>query len=337
MKKRIFSLLLTGVLATSMVAAATMGASAIVNEDGTYTPGDNVEETNRYYFAMPQTWESSYSTTAGVYWWTGTDACGALDGTGGTLQWPGYKAYEDETIENLFYIDCPTNVGQVVWNNYVDGGLDKDAPIYTIATQSNDAPTEFYSDGDTDLYDSDFFEAMQESYDGDQAALGTFADNFFDDAEYGLSFNMNNMIFVIDPALTSETVDGKLTYVGEWYFYLGDGEYGSYPTKEDSQEKGVYGTVADAVGAQDIPATSAPADSNDPAGTTAPVVVPDPDNNNATSGTEAATTANKTSTSDTASNNNSAVQTGAVSLAVVLLVILSAVSGVVVLTRKKFD
>lgn len=333
MKKRIFSLLLTGALATSMIAAATMGASAIVNADGTYTPGDNVEATNRYYFAMPDTWYSEYSNTAGVYWWTGTDACGAVDGTGGSLAWPGYKATTEGTVDNLYYVDCPTDVGQVVWNNYVDGGTDTTAPIYTIATQANDAPTEFYSDGDSDLYDTDFFTAMEESYNGDMAALGTFADNFFEDYEYGFSFNMNNMIFIIDQTKTSVTFEGKMTYVGDWYFYYGDGTYGTYPTKEDAQAKGVYGTIAEVVAPLEQGTATGDQATTTPGGSDG-TVVPDPDNSDATSGT---TPADKASTSDTANKDNTAVQTGAASLAVVLLVILSAVSGAVVLTRKKFD
>lgn len=244
--KKATSVLLSALLAFSMTAVAFESVSAVVDENGCYAPGDNVEDTRRYYFAMPNSWLNEYTDTAGVYWWSGTDACGAIDGTGGSVTWPGYKA-QKSSVNNVYYIDCPKNVPTIIWNNYLDGGQDKEDPKYLEAMQAADTHAEYYSDGDSDLYDSYWFEEMEESFNGDKAALGDFADNFFIEEEYGFgfSFNFDNMIYVLDPDKTSENWEGKKTYVGEWYFYFGDGEYGTYPTREESVAKGLFGRVDD--------------------------------------------------------------------------------------------
>ena len=237
MSKKIISLLLAVMLTVSMVAVAAVSVSAKTDEQGRYTPSEGVESTNRYYFAMPQYWYSEYTDTAGIYWWEGSDACGAVDGSGGTTAWPGYKPQISD-VKDVYYVDCPTDVSVIIWNNFVNGGEDPSQDIYSIAAQSQNASCEYYSDGDSDLYPTEFFEEMQKSYDGDKAALGNFADNFFDNADYGLSFTMDNMIFVIDPSQTTEGFNGKMNYVGDWYFYYGDGEFGTYPTKEAAAAAG---------------------------------------------------------------------------------------------------
>lgn len=335
MKKRILSVILAAVLTGSMAAISAISASAILEPTGEYTPGEGIE-TNRYYFYMPQEWYNEHTTSAGMYWWSGTDACGAVDGSGGDLKWPGYKAWASEDVEGLFYMDVPTDVPNVIWNNYVDGGEDTTLPIYTLAVQTVDILCEYYSEGDTELYDNlddgNFFANAEESLLGDKAMLGDFADNFFIEEEegFGISFTMDNMIYIVDPSLTVENpLNGKLTYGGEWHFYYGDGTYGPYPTKEASEEAGLLGDI------------TVPVEVNTPdeAPTTAPVTPSDKETVPAP-GQDATSAVGGTSTSDTPNNNkgdNTAIQTGAVSLAVVLLVILSAVSGVAVFTRKKFD
>lgn len=251
--KKITSLILAVLLVCSVTVVSFESVSAVIDANGCYAPGDNVEETYRYYFAMPDDWYNSNTDTAGIYWWSGMDACGAIDGTGGDVTWPGYKAQRGD-IENLYYFDCPTDVPAIVWNNYVNGGLDENAPIYSAAKQARDAVVEGYCDGDSDLYTTEWFEEMYESFKGDKAKLGDFADNFFYDVEIfgeesfeSFTFNMDNMIFVIDPSLTSETFEGKMTYVGEWYFYYGNGEYGIYPTKSGAQSEGVLRNIDEVV------------------------------------------------------------------------------------------
>ena len=345
MKKKLVSLLLAGSMVASMGILATVSASAALDENGAYVPSEGLEcGTNRYYFALPKQWESEFSTTAGVYWWSGSDAGSAVDGSGGSFKWPGYKAQLGDYASDsytLYYIDCPTDVPQLIWNNYVDGGEDPDAPIYSTAKQSNDAASEFYSDGDSELYPTEFYEAMEESYNGDKAALGEFADNFFYDEEYGLGFcfNMDNMIFIVPGEPNGvNALNGKPTYNGDWYFYYGDGEYGTYPTKEDAIEKGEYGTLAVA------PATKDEATKDET--TTDPTTPSTPGNGNNGDNTEATTvgqpstdptsSVNGSSTSDTANNSNGTVQTGEANYAFIALLALVAASGVAIVARKKF-
>ena len=230
MSKKIISLLLTLMLTVSMVAVAAVSVSAEVDDQGRYTPSEGVP-TNRYYFYMPSDWYNDCAFDAGIYWWLGSDAPSA---------WPGYGAQNADATQ-VYYCDVPEDSSTIIWNNGFDGGNDATDPDYAKAIQTVDIASQFYSDGDSDIYDSEFFAEMEASYNGDKAALGSFADNFFYDEEYGLgfSFNYDNMIYVINPNMVSENpLSGKITSGGEWYFYYGNGEYGKYPTKEESVEKG---------------------------------------------------------------------------------------------------
>ena len=333
MKKKLVSLLLAGSVVASMAAIASVSASAIIDSNGCYAPGDNVTcGTHRYYFALPNTWLSEYSDTAGAYWYNGTDACNAVSGTGNDVKWPGYKAQRDEyksSSYGLYYVDCPTDVPQIIWNNYTDGGEDKEAPIYLTAKQSNDANTEFYVADDSDLYDQDWFDEMEESFNGDKAKLGDFADNFFNDEVYDLGFalNFDNMIFVVPAEPNGENFQGKPTYNGDWYFYYGNGEYGTYPTKEEAEEKGTLLSLEN-VATPEEPTPTNPG-STDP---TDPGKKPGQPSTDPASATKPASTDTPTSTV-----SGGAVQTGEATYAVILLVVLAAVSGVVVFTRKKYN
>lgn len=352
MKKKLLSLVLAGSVAASMAAIAATSASALIDPDGSYTPGEGIE-TKRVYFTMPDSWKNSYTNSAGCYWWAGTDACGAIDGSGGSLAWPGYKAkydasLEDKGVKTLYYLDIPDDVPTVVWNNYLDGGMDESAPQYTAATQCKDSACEYLSEGDVDIYDDQdgFWEEMEDSFNGDKAALGSFADNFFE-SEYGIAFTMDNMIWVPDLTHTDTSVSGKITYYGDWYFYYGDGTYGTYPTKEAAQEKGTVGDLAASetpTQPTTVPATTSPsttvAPTTDPATSAATdpsasaiATTPTSSNNDATSAVGA-----KASTADTAkstTSDNGSVKTGAASLAVILLVVLSGAGSVVYFTRRR--
>ena len=331
MKKKLLSLILAGSVVASMAAIATTSASALIDKDGTYTPGEGIK-TKRVYFTMPDSWKNSFSSVAGCYWWGGTDACGAIDGSGGSLAWPGYKAkydasLEEQGVKTLYYLDIPDDVPTVVWNNYIDGGMDETAPQYTAATQCIDSKCEYMSEGDSETYDDqeDFWTEMEDSFNGDKAALGSFADNFFE-SEYGIAFTMNNMIWVPDLKNTSTSVSGKVTYSGDWYFYYGDGTYGTYPTKEAAQAKGTVGDLTVAPATPDEPITT------DPVVTTAPTTTTPGEPS-----TDATSAVNKSTSDTTKSSDNTSIKTGAASLAVVLLVVLSGVATVAYFTRKKYD
>lgn len=254
MSKKIISLLLTLMLTVSMVAVAAVSVSAEVDEQGRYTPSEGIE-TNRYYFYMPSDWYNDCAFDAGIYWWLGSDAPAA---------WPGYGAQNGDA-DQVYYCDVPVNSTTIIWNNGYDGGEDSTDPNYAKAIQTVDVASQFYSDGDTDTYDSDWFAEMEASFNGDKATLGTFADNFFYDEEYGLgfSFDFDNMIYVINPDMISENpLNGKITSGGDWYFYYGNGEYGTYPTKEEAAEKGALYT-SDYQPAKDKPATEPVTDATD--------------------------------------------------------------------------
>ena len=74
MSKKIISIVLAVMLMVSMISVAMVSASAEVDANGRYAAAEDVD-TNRYFFYMPDDWYNEYTSTAGVYWWDGTDAC----------------------------------------------------------------------------------------------------------------------------------------------------------------------------------------------------------------------------------------------------------------------
>ena len=171
--------------------------------------GEKVE-TNRYYFLMPngengdlsdneyntftsesnyaQSWYNEYTDTAGIYWWDS----GVFD----PLQWAGYLM-DKADADSVFYADVPQEVTTIIFNNAVDGGMDKEDPLYYLAHQTINVPCEYYDPGESDNYPNG-----TESFD--------------------------NMIFVVDPDMIPVSdLSLKSTYGGEWYYYYGDGCYGT--------------------------------------------------------------------------------------------------------------
>lgn len=170
--------------------------------DGDYeiTP-EVIEGYNRYYFYMPEEWKNEYTDTAGIYWWEGSET---------PDEWPGYEAHKADA-GNVYYYDVPRDVTLIIWNNFVDGGVDPKAEIYKYAVQTKNICTEFYFPEE-----SDFYPEGVESFD--------------------------NMIYVTDPYYNPVSqFNGKLTFWGEWFYYYGNGEYGTAPDKADSR---VYTDVA---------------------------------------------------------------------------------------------
>ncbi|MEE0868519.1 MAG: dockerin type I repeat-containing protein [Ruminococcus sp.] len=224
-----------------MAALSVGNTSAAVDENGYYVPEEG-ESTNRYYFAMPNTWRNKYTDTAGVYFMPTAETCGFVEGKE-PISWPGYKAYFDgykSYAYSIYYVDCPTDIEFIVWNNYIKSGATDDTAMSDAEKQSDGVNTEFCSLYDYDIYDAEWFAEMEESYNGDKKALGSYADNFFYDEEYGsgFSFNFDNMIYVVPQNADSEnsSVTGIETYKGNWYFFYGEDEYGTYPTREESEK-----------------------------------------------------------------------------------------------------
>lgn len=339
MTKRIVSLLLAVVLVCAMATVAVVSVSAAVDKDGCYVPSASIKKTQRLYFLMPDDWyNTKYNITgAGAYWWGGPDACGSIDGASVGNAWPGYKILKDEKMENLYYLDFPMddlqNTTAIIFNNYFDGGkatkneetgevtYAKSKEEYVAAKQTGDVISTYYSEGIAsdyyaELCDGHFFDLAREAMEGeDKSFLGDFADNFFIDEEYDeVAMSFNNMIYVIDPTKTSANFEGKETCVGEWYFYYGDGFYGSHPNREMAEKDGFVNELK-------APAPTIPG--------TAPTV-PDPAGNPTSSTKPAAT-------SDTVKTDNGAIQTGTVSAIVVVFTILAVAGGAVIVARKRYE
>ena len=221
--KRIISIL----LAVMLVASCTVATSALYSwfEEQAITvdqaiqnyidAGNEAPETYRYYFLMPNgtngemgddetspyygkfadTWYKPYAdgtpstTTAGIYWWDSKVA--------DPEAWIGYlPSGKEECDADIYYADVPVAVTGFIWNNGIDGGMDPENPIFYCAAQTINIPSEYYDIGESP--------------------------NYPDGTE-----NFDNMIFVIDPDVTSiAELSGMATCGGEWYYYYGNGCYG---------------------------------------------------------------------------------------------------------------
>lgn len=120
--KKIIFMGILAILMFSMAVMTTLGTIAAIDEKGCYVPSADVTETYRYYFYMPSEWYTNEEiNTAGVYWWSGKDACNVVNDTGETISWPGYKAQAVDDIPSLYYVDISTDVHKFIWNNFFDG------------------------------------------------------------------------------------------------------------------------------------------------------------------------------------------------------------------------
>ncbi len=180
----------------------------------------------------------------------------------------------------------------------------------------------------------------------DLSEFGDYASNFFDEdlvgepdcypAEemqgFGESFHFNNMVFVVsfDPnKMIPSPVSGKIGYDGDFYFYYGKGEYGTWPTKElNEQYGGVSGNFA--MGEYVDPNYKPPV----------PTVVPTTEGGTvpAPSGTDAgSSTSDGGNGNDSDNNSNGAIATGQASLAVIVFIVLVAGIGVFFFSRRKYQ
>ena len=136
---------------------------------------------------------------AGIYWW---------DAPASPAAWPGYKMEIDDVDNSVYYAEIPGdgNLTSAIFNNGVDGGTDSSLPIYYKAAQSID-------------------NNMEGAYEGDYETLWGDTYNEFD---------FEGCIYVIDPNQVSiNAFSGKQTCGGNWYYYYGNGCYGSYRTDAD--------------------------------------------------------------------------------------------------------
>ena len=216
MSKKIFSLLLALMLVVSMFAIATVSVSADVDADGRYVPSAGVE-TNRYYFLMPDDWYNELTSDAGIYWWDATDA---------PASWQDmYKAHKD-AADGVFYVDCPKDVTAIIWTNMLDAGDGATQEgVGDKAKQTVNIPSEYYDPGESDLYPD------------------------------GLPEGFNNMIYV---CTNITEVENELThlvqkvYAGDWYFYYGNGQYGTDPNGSATVEPTAPAVPTGTVNGQEV-------------------------------------------------------------------------------------
>lgn len=261
--KKLTSLFLALTLVALMAALSVGNTSAAVDENGYYVPEEG-ESTNRYYFAMPNNWRNKFTDTAGVYFFPDVVIDGFVEGEE-PMSWPGYKAYFDgykSYAYSIYYVDCPTDIEFIVWNNYIKSGATDDTAMSDAEKQSDGVNTEFCSLYDYDIYDAEWFAEIEEIYNTDKSALGEYADNFFYDEELdcGFSFRYDNMIYVVNHFSGNPTSGASWndTYEGDWYFYYGNGEYGTYPTREGAEAHGTLYSLSNWKGMTASPDEPAP-------------------------------------------------------------------------------
>ena len=236
--KKLLKIALISVLSATMVALPILNVNAAIDSNGCYVPSENVESTRRYYFGFPKSWYNELTDEPAVYW-MGEDECYEFG-----IEYPGYKPQSTEH-EDVYYIDCPTDIYELIWNNNIsDLDFSSFEEFEKFGKLTTRIPIDFYYENDpynNDLYTPQFFDEMKRSYQSDKKALGTYADNFFFDDTEGFSFNFDNMIFIIGGPFIETAM--YTTGWGKWYFYYGNGEFGTYPLKEDAIAKGIYGKL----------------------------------------------------------------------------------------------
>lgn len=165
--------------------------------DVVYTETDDETGTSREILVckageQAPSWYNDYTSGAGVYWWSGP----------AVPEWAGYQATVVDADQSIFSATVPAKAVMFVWNNGVDGGTDRSKPIYYLAAQTSDIASEYPDPGE-------------------YASIPEGADSF------------DGMIFIVDPdKVEVNALSKKMTCPGTWYFYYGDGCYGSYA--EDS-------------------------------------------------------------------------------------------------------
>ena len=174
----------------------------------------------------------------------------------------------------------------------------------------------------------------------DLSEFGAYAGNFFNEdlvgdeiypkeesMGFGESFVFDNMVFVVsfDPEkMAVSPVSGMIGYDGDFYFYYGGGEYGSWPTKElNEQYGGVSGnfTQGKYVDPDYVPEKP----TVDPTNGTVPPAATDP----------SSSTSDSPNGSNSSNNSNGAIATGQFSFAIIVLVIMFAGAGVIFFARKR--
>ena len=272
MKKRILGVALAGALAFSAIAGSIATVSAAdappnPNRLPEYTPSAGVE-TRTVMFAMPgswtgeegsttrETWEK-YGSSAGLYWWGGEDnpdEAPAANKHG----WPGWKMKKvsEGDIANLYSTLASRKAPNMIFSNFIDGGMDTSYPEYNTSQQTKDLQVEWFEEGTSDYYPKEFWDYLYDNYleDFDEdpnyqvTEFGNYAKNFFCE-DSNICHYIDDMVYVVDfdtSRMAISPVSGKGGFDGAFYFYYGNGEFGIWPTREMCIEK--EGLTVDADG-----------------------------------------------------------------------------------------
>ena len=231
MTKKLISMLLSIAMVLSVAVVGISGVSAAIDNDGRYVPSEETA-TKRLYFVMPESWKNEKfgADSAGIFWWNGSDACVFNGESSQAAPWPGYKMQVYDADANIFYIDIPSDVPAIIFNNCLNGGeREEDAETgkvtfefgeeqFKAAMQTKDVCCDYYSEGDSTYYDElldgEFWAKAQEAVEGNDSVLS-----------------------------------GKVMYGGEFYFFYGKNEetgkyeYGGLPNYDMAKENGVVSVL----------------------------------------------------------------------------------------------
>ncbi len=165
---------------------------------------------------------------------------GGMPGTEGFLQERFDAACQINDTQSVYYafMESPyytKDIWKYVWDKAAD-------EVGRIIDWSDDE-TRMTSEEATQI--SDIYDELLAAVDDDDFVLdipefGQYAKNFYVEMENGdgIAQSFDNMVYVVnlDPNTinisTTLIPEGKITYSGDWFFYYGNGEYGTWPTKE---------------------------------------------------------------------------------------------------------
>ena len=165
---------------------------------------------------------------------------GGMPGTEGFLQERFDAACQINDTQSVYYafMESPyytKDIWKYVWDKAAD-------EVGRIIDWSDDETrmTQVEASQISDIYDELQAAVEDDDFVLDIPEFGQYAKNFYVEMENGdgIAQSFDNMVYVVnlDPNTniisTTITPEGKVTYSGEWFFYYGNGEYGTWPTKE---------------------------------------------------------------------------------------------------------
>lgn len=172
--------------------------SGITYGGGFFTAPQGVE-TNRYFFKMPvdekdssgnvHNWKTFTNAIPSCFWWDGEYACES---------WQKSYRMRSSGLDNIYYIDVPTDVGTIIFSNGIDVGPapeegEEAGPNWGKNCQTVNIGAEYYEPGENPNYPN-----------------GTTS--------------FDNMIYIVDVNNVAYNENSKSpTYGGEWRYLHVDG------------------------------------------------------------------------------------------------------------------